>query len=299
MIFIIGCNSPQEYLNTAVDIMQENSINKYTINWDTLRNDVLEKGKDAKTIEDTYPIIQYTLNQLNDNHSRFNTAEEYKSFCCSNISIPSITSKLIRNNIGYIKIPGFKGSGSEPSIMFAKLIQNKIKELDNFNIQYWIIDLSDNDGGYVWPMLLGLGPILGEDTLGYLMDADSNYTSWSYLDGGIFFDNKRIMNLENPYQLKKRIKKLAVIIGRQTASAGEALVVSFKGSDNSCFIGRSTMGVSTGTTGYKLSDGAIIFVARTKFVDRNKNIYGESINPDIGASYWDATETAIKWINTE
>lgn len=297
LLFFISCSTPEDYLNDAVDILKENSINKYTIDWDTLRIEVLEKGKNAKNIKETYPAIRYALSLLGDNHSRFMTSEEYKKYNRANISIPSITSKLYNNNIGYIKIPGFIGNGSEPSEKFAQQIQNKIKELDIFNIQYWIVDLGDNTGGYVWPMMLGLGPLLGEGVVGYLVDADSNYFNWMVKNGRVFHNNEKIMELSNPYCLKNKIKKLAVIIGSSTASAGEAIAISFKGSENSCFIGSPTWGVSTGTTGYELSDGAIIFVTRTNFADRNKNIYGVSVKPDIEASYRDARETAIKWIN--
>lgn len=297
LLFIIGCNSPEGYLNDAVDIIQENSIDKYTNDWDKFRNDVLEKGKNAKNIKETYPAIRYALSQLDDNHSRFKTPEEYKWANRSNRSIPNIKTQLINNNIGYIKIPGFRGTDKGRSEKFALQIQNKIKELDIFNIQYWIVDLGDNTGGYVWPMMLGLGPLLGEGIMGYLVDADTNYFNWGVKNGGVFYNNEQVMKLLNPYCLKNKIKKLAVIISRRTASAGELIAISFKGSENSCFIGSCTWGVSTGTTSYELSDGAIIFVTRTNFVDRNKNIYGVSVKPDLEASYWDATETAINWIN--
>jgi C-terminal processing protease CtpA/Prc len=297
LLFIISCSSPEDYLNDAVDILKENSINKYTIDWDTLRIEVLEKGKNANNIKETYPAIRYALSQLGDNHSHFVTSEKYKSLNRSDFPVPSIKSILYNNNIGYIKIPGFRGTGNDPSEKFAQQIQNKIKELDQFTIQYWIVDLGDNTGGNVWPMLLGLSPLLREGITGYLVDADNNYFNWGYSKGGVFYNNKENMKLPNPYHLKNKIKKLAVIITRQTASAGEAIAISFKGSENSCFIGSHTWGVSTGNTGYELSDGARIYLTRTNFADRNKNIYGVSVKPDIEASYWDATETAINWIN--
>jgi hypothetical protein len=52
-----------------------------------------------------------------------------------------------------------------------------------------------------------------------------------------------------------------------------------------------------GNTGYDLSDGARIYVTRTKFADRNKNIYGVPIKPDIEVSYGHTKEAAINWIN--
>lgn len=293
----IKSNDTKDYLNDAVDILKENSINKYTLDWESLRNQVLEMGKNAKNIKETYPAIRYALIQLGDNHSFFMTPEEYKSYTRPDLPIPGITLQLINNNIGYIKIPGFRGSGNEPAEKFAQQIQNKIKELDKFNIQFWIVDLGDNTGGNVWPMLLGLSPLLGEGIMGYLVDADSNYFNWGISKGGVFYNDEQAGELPNPYCLKNKIKKLAVIIGSRTKSAGEAIAVSFKGAENTCFIGSCTQGKSTGNTGYDLSDGAKIYVTRTKFADRNKNVYGVPIKPDIESSYSYAKETAIKWIN--
>lgn len=295
----IKINDTEDYLNEAVDILKENSINKYIIDWDSFRSEVLEQGKNAKNIEETYLAIRYALFRLGDNHSRFMTPEEYKSYTRSDLPIPDITSELINNNIGYINIPGFRGSRDEPSEKFAQQIQNKIKELDKFNIQFWIVDLEDNTGGNVWPMLLGLSPLLGEGIVGYLVDADSNYFNWGISNGGVFYNDEQAGELPNPYCLKNEIKKLAVIIGSRTASAGEAVAVSFKCAENACFIGSPTKGKSTGNTGYDLSDGARIYVTRTKFADRNKNIYGVPIKPDIEVSYDYTRETAIKWINEE
>ena len=64
LFFLISCNSPQDYLNDAVDILKENSINKYSVDWEKLRNEVLEKGKNAKSIKETYPAIRFALSQL-------------------------------------------------------------------------------------------------------------------------------------------------------------------------------------------------------------------------------------------
>jgi len=289
-------NDVENYLNNTVDILEANSIYKYSIDWESLRNEVLQMGKNARNIKKTYPAIRYALIRLGDRHSLFMTPEEYKSYKDPDFAVPDIPSELINNNTGYIKIPGFRGSGDEPAQQFAQQIQDKIKELDQSNIRFWIVDLEDNSGGNVWPMLLGLAPLLGEGVKGYLVDADNNYFNWGISNGAVFYNDEPARELPNPYHLKNEIEKLAVIIGENTASAGEAVAVSFKGAENSCFIGSPTCGKSTGNTGYNLSDGARIYVTRTKFVDRNKNIYGVPIKPDIEASYGYTKEAAIKWI---
>lgn len=295
----IKSNDAEVYLNYAVDILEEHSINRYTIDWISLRNEVLQMGKNARNIKETYPAIGYALIRLGDRHSLFMTPEEYKSYKDPDFAVPDIPSELINNNTGYLKIPGFRGIGDEPVQKFAQQIQDKIKELDQSNILFWIVDLEDNTGGNVWAMLLGLAPLLGEGVKGYLIDADSNYFNWGISNGAVFYNDELARELPNPYHLKNEIKKLAIIIGENTASAGEAVAVSFKGAESTCFIGSPTCGKSTGNTGYDLSDGARIYLTRTKFADRNKNIYGVPIKPDIEVPYGVRKEAAIKWISEE
>ncbi len=54
---------------------------------------------------------------------------------------------------------------------FASLLQREIKELDQNEIDNWIIDLRGNTGGNMYPMYLGLSPILGEGIGGYFQKA--------------------------------------------------------------------------------------------------------------------------------
>jgi carboxyl-terminal processing protease len=295
--FFFRCTSPQTYLNKAVDIIETNSINKNSIDWVQFRKDVLEKGEDAKSIKETYPAIQFALKQLGDRHSHLMTPEKIKINNDPNIPLPKIASELINDTIGYIKVPGFEGACNERADKFAQQIQDKIRELDKNNIQYWIVDLGDDTGGNMWPMMLGLGPILGDGILGYFVSADKVYLKWGYSNGSTFLGTNQMMKTNNPYRLRNNIKKLAVLISGRTASSGEAIAISFIGAKNSCFIGEPTFGVSTCFKSFELSDGAIILLVANKFADRNKKIYGVSINPDIADFIWTAKKTAIEWIN--
>lgn len=297
VVFFVGCTSPQTYLNKAVDVLEENSINRNSIDWVKFRNEVLEKGKEAESIEDTYPAIQYALGLLGDHHSFLMIPEQCKTFTDPNLPLPEISSELIDNRIGYIKIPGFRGDRNERAYKFAQKIQDAIRELDKNNIKYWIVDLGDDTGGNMWPMLLGLGPILGDGIAGYFAGNNNSFISWGYSQGSVFSTKNQVMKLNTPYKLKNRIEKLAVIISNNTCSSGEATAVSFIGIKNSCFIGEPTYGNSTSNMSFKLSDGAVLYLTVSKFADRNKKTYGVPINPDIVALNGTSKRKAIEWLN--
>ena len=293
---IFGCTTPKSYLNEAIDIIANNSIEKNKIDWDRYREDVLEYGKKARTVKETYPAIQYALRKIGNGHSFLMSSDQYKSIIAQDKQLSNITSQLFDDKIAYIKIPGFLGIEGFAD-KFAQQIQDKIKEFDNDNVESWVIDLSDDTGGNMWPMLLGLGPILGEDTLGYFVNADRNFTPWIYANGSVFIGDKKMMTLNDPYVLKNHIKSIAVIIGNKTCSSGEAIATAFIGADNCKFFGEKTYGYSTGNADHKLSDGAVILLTESRFADRNKVIYGKSISPDVGDFSKSVINTAIKWIN--
>ena len=212
--------------------------------------------------------------------------------------MPNITTQLINDSIAYIKIPGFLGIDGF-AVKFAQNIQDKIKEFDNKNIESWIIDISNNTGGNMWPMLLGLGPIFGEDTLGYFVDAEKEFTPWIYANGSVFLGDIRLMKLNSPYILKNQIKKIAVIIDNRTCSSGEAIATAFIGAKNCKLFGENTVGNSTANVSHKLRDGACICLTESKFADRNRVIYGKSIHPDVGDFSWSVINTSIKWIDND
>ncbi len=63
---VIAQDDPSAYLNKAVDLLQNNWEKADSVDWDVIRSDVLAKGENAQTIEETYPIIRELLRELGD-----------------------------------------------------------------------------------------------------------------------------------------------------------------------------------------------------------------------------------------
>ena len=95
-------------------------------------------------------------------------------------------NQILKTQIGYIKISGFSYTDSLCNA-FALRLQQIIKEIDNNNLKGWIIDLRNNTGGNMWPMLLGIGPIIGDGTAGYFVNDKKDFMAWGYSDGKTLF----------------------------------------------------------------------------------------------------------------
>jgi len=298
IISLISCNQKRKYIDEVLDIVKENSIKQSQINWEDFRLKVYQKSKDDKTKEDAHNTIKYALSLLNDHHSMLLSYSEVQKINSDTISpaarIDSIVSHY-ENGIGYIKIPAFIGN-EESSIKYSTQLQNTIKQLDRNHINGWIIDLRDNIGGNMWPMLLGIGPIIGNGVAGYFVDSKNNYDEWVYSEGKVFAGQPVNLSLDSAYELKNKRKKIAILINNRTLSSGEAIAVAFKGLPNTRFFGISSGGLTTGNKSFVLSDKAILLLTTSIYADRNKTIYGKSVTPDEIITKEDPKVFATNWI---
>lgn len=288
----------KNFLNEVLDIMEANSINKYNIDWPEFRTKVLEKVIGAGTIQGIYPGIREALVLLGDNHSIYIKPDGSSIFVrnlqCDyqNIVIPSLPE-----NVGYVKVNSFTGSSnSDTAISFAREIQNKIRNEDHSDIIGWIVDLRNNGGGNMWPMIAGIGPILGEGIAGYFIDPDNNQTSWGFLNGSSVVNGSIVTQLSNSYELLVSNPKVAVLLNIGIASSGEVMAISFIGRENTKSFGSSTCGLSTSNRSFTLSDNSRLILTTDYLADRNKNLYGIPVNPDLVVNNEDIIQTVVEWI---
>ena len=297
--------SPQAlaYLDEALDIMQQHSINREQIDWERLRARARSRAYGARTPEDTYIAVQYALRDLGDHHSHFMTPEQVAEFQdgTMNLASPDPGGQLLDQGLGYITIPGFVGMGSAAN-EHATEIQGIIREIDRDGPCGWVVDLRENTGGNMWPMLAGLGPILGEGRIGAFVYPDGKQVDWTYTGGEAWeSDLLQAAVLGTPYELAAPSPPVAVLTGQRTSSSGEAVVVAFRGRPNTRSFGRVTMGLPTSNENFALSDGAWVFLTVSEFADRTGRQYSSVIPPDqvVGTENDEedlALQAAVEWL---
>jgi C-terminal processing protease CtpA/Prc len=169
-------------------------------------------------------------------------------------------------------------------VEFETHLQKIVAELDAGHPSGWIVDLRGNVGGNMWPMLAGIGPLLGEgDDLGEFFDTDG-HSVWRYRDGvaAEVGDGKvdAYPAVEGkPYHLAGT-PEVAVLIDRSTGSSGEALAVAFRGRPRTRFFGEHTQSASTVNETFQLSDGASMWLTIGVQADRNGKQYLSGLAPD-------------------
>ncbi|MCY7355905.1 MAG: S41 family peptidase, partial [Rudanella sp.] len=169
---------------------------------------------------------------------------------------------------------------------------------DDKNLKGWVVDLRRNLGGNMYPMIAGLGPIIGEGVCGNFYDIDNQVkATYSYQKGASLLNQSVMVEVPKPYRLINETVKVAVLIGGSTASSGEATTLAFVGRSNTRLFGAASCGLSTGNYRYDLPFyGYKLNLFTLKMGDRTGKIYGNEIKPDEATTDDQAIAKAVKWI---
>lgn len=288
------------YLNSILSLMQTNSIKRLTIDWTSFRNGVIAEAGSAQTIAELNPAIRLAITLLGDGHSSYRGAGAASSiFVGTRTCRPSgAPQPSLPATIGYVKVTAFSGSG-DVATAFKDQVQNAIIAADRDDLVGWVVDLRGNGGGNMWPMIAGVGPLLGEGPLGYFIGPTGTETLWEYRNGASISGGFTVTRVTTPYRVRRDQPRVAVLSDNGIASSGEATLIAFRRRPNTRSFGEATCGLSTANATYTLSDGGTLTLTTSVMADRLKTPFGDSIPPDeILTNQTQAVQRAIAWLQT-
>lgn len=287
------------YLNSIIDIAQRNSINRTTIDWAAYRAAVFADAGAAQAVGELTPAIRTAITLLRDGHTSYRSAAGTTIFVSlRSCNAPPVQSQTWPANIGYVQVGAFSGTTAEANA-FARQIQDTIAAADKDTLVGWVVDLRSNGGGNMWPMVAGLGPIVGDGQLGYFIGPTGSETLWEYRNGTSISGGVAVTTVNPPYIVKRQQPRVAVLSDNRIASSGEATLIAFRQRPNTRSFGQPTCGLSTANSTFTLSDGATLNITTAVMADRLKNRFGDSIPPD--EVIQDPAETvrrAVDWLQT-
>jgi C-terminal processing protease CtpA/Prc len=190
--------------------------------------------------------------------------------------------KLLDGGIGFVVVPPHEGR-NRPA--YVDSLQTQIGALDSAGACGWVVDLRENTGGNIWPMLAGVGPLLDAEVVGSTTENPPG-VGWHYRDGrswsGGYTPPAEPLGWSSaaPRRVANANAPVALLVGRQTASSGEILLVAFLGRGNVRSFGDSTAGRNSVNTSVPLSDGATLIVTSAYPRDRLGRSYPLTVAPD-------------------
>lgn len=267
------------YLSKALSIMEEHSLLRHQIDWADVRSKAFTQAHGARKPADTYGAIRSALRSLGDGHSTFWKPEQAKEeLGPSAASLAGLHGRSLKDGIGYLSLPGVRGS-EKTYDAYVRRGRDAVAKADRTGACGWVVDLRSDTGGDMWPMLAVVGPVLGDGKVGMFVDADGRKSVWS-IEGGAPYEDGKPVGWGGGRPVASGMPPVAVLTGERTASAGEAVVVAFRGRPDTRFFGGRTYGVPTGNEAYRLSDGAMLILTEVRDADRTGRTYDAAIPPD-------------------
>ncbi len=176
------------------------------------------------------------------------------------IQIESVKSKVLNNEVGYLRLSSFNENSSQQ-------IKNKLKELKkNQKIKSYILDLRNNPGG--------------------LLAQAIKITDFFLNNGEIVSTKSRISSENRKWFAKKGDiidgKTLIVLINYGSASASEIVAGALKDHKRAILIGENSYGKGSVQSIIPLNNnGAIRLTISKYFLPSGKTISGVGVIPDI------------------
>ena len=177
------------------------------------------------------------------------------------VNVPTVTYKMLENNIGYIQVTEFDE-------VTVEQFSAAIDDLESQGMEKVIFDLRDNGGGLLTSVCSMLDRILPEELLVYTIDKDGNREEeWA----------------QNPDQIDL---PMVVLVNGNTASASEIFAGTLKDYDKAEIIGTTTFGKGIVQTIIPLNDGSALKLTTSEYyTPEGICIHGKGIEPDMTVEY--------------
>lgn len=295
----LGVEAHRE-LDAALDIVRRASLWRDTVTWSRVEAEVRLMAAGSESAAETYPAIRMLLTRLGDHHSFLMMPRSASAFHAGGAQNPRPEVRVQSKGIGYISVPAYGGADKAAAESYVRAVYDSLARsvASGAGTCRWIVDLRSNRGGNMWPMLGGLRPFLGKAGLGSFVSAAGSAPLWHARD---------VVDVAPPSILSPLDSaNVAVLIGPSTASAGEAVTISFIGRPHARTFGSPTAGLSTANATNRLPDGAMILLTVAVEADRTGKRYGHAIEPDEvipsaqnGAMDDPQLDRAITWLRAQ
>lgn len=306
----------RQYLDHAVNLLKEQALHRKEIDWEQLDRTVAQLSRGAQSIRDTHLAIRYAAAQMRETHTLFFTARTLEKMRQGQRGPDGknrgATSGLLQGKFGYLALPGLYSLNETEQIDYATTLARQLQTLQQSKPCGWVVDLRNDTGGNMWPMLSGLSALFGEGRIGAFSVPGEEATIWENNKGHISTTSsgeRRNFNLVAPQFLESipTSTPVAVLIGPSTTSSGEATAIAFIGRPNARLFGENSGGLTTGNLPNVLSDGAHLLISGSYMTDRTGHQYQHGIKPDVVVksdatkterAYDEVIKSAVAWLET-
>lgn len=277
--------SAHDMVAHALPLIRANALNAHNVSWSAEEAALLTPDLKDLPAPEAYARIRKVLDALADRHSYLQTPKAATAYRQDAIPSRPIEVRAMQD-IGYVLVPGLRGTDARAAAAFTTELCEHIGTLAPTSSKGWILDLRQDIGGNMWPMLNGLQSLLGTRDAGAFRDRHGVTTHWR-------------SRATPACEVDLSESPVAVLVGPKTASSGEAVAVAFRARPATRFFGNTTAGLATSNRAFPLPDGGVLRLTTAAMLDRDGEAYPEGITPEsIVSSDQDAIESAAAWLRS-
>lgn len=280
LILAISCgDANRSCVRKAVRIMDKQGIFAEGPEWESAREKAL--AATPGSIEDAQETVREALKVAGGKHSFLMTEEAVAKDAAAEWPAPTVS--LEEDGIAVLALPPF-GGNREEGVKYALAALEGIPE----DVPGVVIDLRDNTGGDMYPMIAAVHRFIADDDI--LRFRTRKRTLWIQLPfvlQGVGIS--QMARLECP---------VALLTNALTASSGEATLLCFRGLDYARSFGLPTAGYASANAPFALPDGSQLVLTTGCDVARTGEVFcDDPIEPDVLTET--PLEDALQWIRAQ
>lgn len=309
-------------LREAVGVLRTRPLGRERVDWDAFLAEYEPTLAPGAAPSSAHEAIALAVDRLADAHARFQPAAPLAQSPAAEPAptaapppqapppIPALPEGHWREDrIAWLLLPPcFRGDPASLQA-YAAALHGTILELEQLRPRGWILDLRLDGGGNVWPMLLGLRPLLGDGACAGSVDGNGRWTL-SLTGAAVWLQSDRDAVPVEQMRLAvaqdaplARAAPIAVLTGPWTMSSGELVALAFAGDARARRFGEPTAGLTTATEPFPLFDGSTLILPTSWMTDRSGWAPRGSLAPQESVTWGDwprrddaAVDRAAAWL---
>lgn len=276
--------SVERYGKISIEIMDSNGYYANEEKWQEQKEKALKEIQTLSSFEEAYPIIEESLKVAGGKHSFLIPKDDLQEKK-SEDKMPTV-ERL--DDILIINLPSILDAQNNGN-KYAEIVLETLQ--DNQDVKGVIIDLRENTGGDMGPMVTSVSPLLPDGEILFFKNRQNEYPILLE-NGKVSGGGTEIVTNIKPFKLEMPV---ALLTSERTASSAEALIMSFIDLERVKLFGQSTAGYASANAPYPLYDGTIMFLT-TAFnqTPNGKIFYEDPIPVDIETGQ--PLEEAVSWL---
>ena len=293
LILLAGTAHASQSLDLALDLVKSKAYRSKNVDWTIVehRARIIEKSQGENE------AIRFVVSALADRHTSYRAPNLATATSLRPQAVQTEIATLLPSidQIPALQINRWSG---KDQVGATNTVRTALSQLMKHQPCGLILDFSENSGGNMWPMLVGLSPLLSEGHLGIFRSADGTISKIEKDNGLVTLGGKpHFLNYPQSATFQSSVPFIAIIIGNKSSSSGEITPLMFYGQKNVKFFGHKTSGFTSANQVFPLPNGGTLVLTTSMTEDRNGNSHPDGIEPHIASA--EPFQDSSKWLSQQ